>query len=181
MELSVKRLQNALGYYIDGGNYQYNPTKFMFDYNSDEKYGYVCYEAHYVFRVEKELLPEVLGTDLLPMINKEAPLERLIAHTAEERGHKEVFIEEIFELDKKRVVRFTDGKKADIWINARFFEQFYNKPVTKKVPDNITFTATVNKQNKSAVIMWENDEAIAMFLPIEHKADKETILKKRGE
>lgn len=171
MELSVKKINRALEYFIDGENYKYNPTQFMFDYNSDEDYAYMAIKAVYIIRVPKSDLPEVLKhTTLYPAINREAPLERLINTTVQDKKHRPVFIKEISEIsetNKKRVVKFTDGGDTEIWIDVKFFEQFYNKPITKYEDNNITFTATPD--TKSPVVMWnENDEAIAMFLPINH-------------
>lgn len=174
MELSIKKINRALTYFIDGKNYQYAPSQFMFDYKSDPDYAYMAVDSVYIIRVPKKDLPEVLKTDLYPMINREAPLEHLITITASSPELREVKLTNWKTIDHKThktVAVFTavNGKqKQEIWINEKFFAQYFNKPITKYgVPNNITFSATPTIKN-SPVIMWENDEAIALFLPIKH-------------
>ena len=172
MELSTKKLNRALTYYIAGNDYQYNPSKYGFDFVSDDKYVYIAVDMVYIIRVPQNVIPEGYKAeiDLHPQLKYDLPLERLIETVATDENCVDVHIKEIttIGIENKRVVKFTDAdNKAEIWINAKFFELFYNHPITKyEVPDNITFSATASE--KSPVIMWRNDEAIALFLPIKH-------------
>lgn len=164
MELSVKKLNRSLKYFIEGRNYQYHPSQFMFDYESDKDYVYIAIEQVYVIRVPKKYMP---NKESMPtMVNTDVRIEKLIENLAKEKTHTTVTIQDITELDNKRIVKFTYGGDDEIWINAKFLEQYYNHPVTKYEADNITFSASTTI--KSPVIMWKNDEAIAMFLPINH-------------
>lgn len=169
MELSVKKLQRAMENFIDKGDYQYCPGKYMFDYISDPDYVYMAIESHYIIRIPVEFAPHLLSVNDHPAIRTDINLERLITIVANDDKATEYKMEEMRVLiGDKPVVAFTNEAGDTILIDKRFFEQFYNKPITKYgVPDDITFTGLSGKYSyKSPLVMWQDDEAIAVFMPI---------------
>ena len=168
MEISTKKLNNAIYRFMTKG-YQYTPSEFMFDYDSDPDYVYIAVRQVYIIRVPKTDIEDTLSVKNTGSIRKYVNLERMIQTTAEAPRLIDYVMGSTETLSGgKEVVNFYPDGAEDglrISIDCKFFSEFYNKPVTKYgVPDNITFSAIPDK--KSPVIMWQDDEVIALFLPI---------------
>ncbi len=170
MELSVAKLNRALEYFIIGENYKYSPSQFMFDYKSDKDYAYIIIDTHYIIRAPKKDLElnKVLEADTLyPAIKRDINIERMITSIMEDKTHVDFKYNGLKEVgaDNKELVEFISGDNKK-YINPKFFKQYYNHNIiANKIPDNITFSGMASY--RQPLIMWENDEAIAVFMPID--------------
>lgn len=162
MEISVKKLNNALERYMTKTG-QFAPSDFMFDKDSDKDYMYIAVRRIYVIRVRKS----DITVDVHPLGGHDyGTLERSIQTCAESPNHVEYQPGEIEKLNTGiSVMNFYSPEGYRISINTKLFKEFYNQSIVDKgVPDNITFSATEGKA--SPLIMWEDDEAIGLFMPI---------------
>ena len=170
MELSVKKVNNAITNFVEKEIYKTNPSRFMFDYISDPDYVYVAKDAHYLIRVSRTDMPQILSATH-PVIRTDINLELLIDAVVGDINATDFYMTEncgVVLNGGKVVIEFKDLAGDIIYIDPKFFEEFYKKPITKYgVPENITFTGISGKNSyKSPLVMWEDDEAIALFLPI---------------
>lgn len=164
MELSVKKLNKALESFIDKENYKYHPSHFGFDYEADPDFVYVLVDAVYIFRIPRNLMPDIL-TVQRGSIRSDLHLEKAMVMLID-MGLVD-FHPAGFEQTKdgKELVLFKDDAGHEKRIQARFFKEFYNGLLTKNgFPKNITFTGHID--NNKPLIMWEDDDAIAEFCPI---------------
>ena len=169
MKLSVKKVNNAVTNFVEKEIYKTNPSRFMFDYVSDPDYVYMAKDAHYLIRVPRVDMPQILSATH-NSIRTDINLERLIDTVAGDINATDYYMtgHGVIGDDNRKVIIFESHQNDRLYINPKFFEEFYNHPITKYgVPDNITFTAISGKDSyKSPLIMWEDDDAIALFLPI---------------
>lgn len=171
MEISAKRINNAINKAIEKGNL----INYDFDFESDKDYVYICIKQHYIIRVPMSMF-EVDIDRLKHTLNyRECKLENAISNivTAEGKWRQiECIPKEVEALtDKLNVQNFYTENGTRISVNAKFFTDFYNKSIVKaqKIPENITFSAVATNSNKNPIIMYDNDDAVAMFLPIHRK------------
>ena len=169
MELSVKKVNNAITNFVEKEIYKTNPSRFMFDYISDPDYVYVAKDAHYIIRVPRVDMSQILSATHTA-IRTDLNLERLIDTVVGDINATDFYMAGLGVIgsDNKEVVIFESHQNDRLYINPKFFEEFYKHPITKYgVPDNITFTGISGKNSyKSPLVMWEDDDAIALFLPI---------------
>lgn len=167
MELSIKKINKAMEGFIDKENYKYAPSKYSFDYISDKDYVYMVVEMHYIIRVSRKDMPQILLAGH-SMIKTELPAERMITTVVENKDATDFYMTDCVTDKGLELVSFTDNNGHTLWVNKKFFKQFFNHNIVDNgVPDNITFTAIGNKEcYKSPLVMWENDEAVALFLPV---------------
>lgn len=168
MELSVKKLNNAIKRFVEK-DYQFGPSRLLFDYLSDKEYMYIAFNQHYIIRTavsDIQYMSEIYKLSCSGCI-----LENMIVNEVNRpivdftMGETEKIVCAFKEIE---VVNFYSSTGIRISVDAKFFSTYYNKPIYKYgVPDNITFSAV--DRPDTPLIMWENDEVVALFLPIKRK------------
>lgn len=159
MELSIKKLRNRIDRYFKE-NHKYAPSSLMFDMVDDD-YIYLIIETHYVLRIPKSEVVDIIPVDKVDNIKVEPMIERI----AEDKKLRDFRMGEVEQLRKDlKVVNFWDEDNNRVSINLKFFKQYINhNPVDNGVPSNIEFSGI---DGVNPLIMWEDGEAVAMFLPI---------------
>lgn len=171
MEISAKKLNNAINKAVEKGNL----INYDFDFESDKDYVYICIRQHYIIRVPMSMF-EVDIDRLKHTLNyRERNLEYIIETCVYGCGkwrQIECIPKEVEALtDKLNVQNFYTENGTRISVNAKFFTDFYNKSIVRaqKIPENITFSASATNSDKSPIVMYDGEDAVALFLPINRK------------
>lgn len=183
MELSIKKINRSLESFINK-DYQYTPTKYIFDYVSDPNYAYVIADyGHYMIRVPREDMPQILSAGH-PVIKTDFRAEDYILNYMD--NHKQVDYEfkEVVDVLKYKlsVAIFTDGNGHRVAVNTKFFKQFYNNNIVDKgVPKNVLFTGDGTYSCASyPLLMWQDDEVVGVFCPIKNREVERLYADKEG-
>jgi len=168
MELAIKKINRAVENFIDKGNYQYAPSKYVFDYVSDKDYVYMIVEMHYIIRVPRKDVPQILSASASPMIKTDFQAEQQILGLIDNTKQVDYTLENVVDENGLKLAIFIDDAGHEIVVNAKFFKQFYNSNIIDKgVPENVLFTGDgTAKSWKYPLLMWENDEVVGVFCPV---------------
>lgn len=173
MNISKAKINRAIKKDLDREYKQ----RFHYDSKSDSEYVYVAVDAHYIIRVPVDIIePDVLeGIKKHEDSGKYWSLEALIksaVHEVDSTDFEYKEVEDIVSFGKPiTVANFwsidQNRKSPRVSINVKFFKEFYNKSILEYgISDNITFTGV---NGKAPLVMWEDDDAVALFLPINRK------------
>lgn len=157
MEFSTKKFMLAFNRWLNKNN-GYG-LELQFDQESDPDYTYIVIRSVYAIRVPKDIIGTVLSTTPARFVHVEPMMEKVLDGAVlfhykgltTIRGDKEVCLFETEEGTKK-------------YIDSKFFKEFYNKPIMKEVPENVSFLGAVNP--KHPLLMFEDEDCVAMFCPI---------------
>lgn len=157
MELSVKKITRAIDGWLKRDN-GYG-LELQFDQDSDPDYTYIVVRSVYTIRVPKDWIGVILSTTQARFVHIEPLMEKVL-----DGGVTFEYVGLTTIRGDKEVCEFRTAEGTTKYIDSKFFKEFYNKPIMKGVPNNISFIGAVS--NKYPLLMFEDDDCIAMFCPI---------------
>lgn len=168
MEINIDKIKKELERTTGRCNHVY------LDNESDPEYIYVCFSGHYIVRIPAVYTPEQVldmfgrgygGDYIRPFHGAESFIDNVMT-SKEEKVFTYTGIEERVGV-KYAVFTYGNGEKA--FFNPKFFKTYFKGLMgndgTMKAK-NILFTG-IDAENP--MVLWENDEAIALFLPVKVK------------
>ena len=157
MELSVKKITRAIDGWLKRNNgYGHD---LQFDIESDNTWDYMVVRSVYAIRIPKSLTGERVRKSQGRFVHMEPMMEEVL-----EGGVPFEYVGLTTIRGDKEVCEFRTAEGTIKYVDSKFFKEFYNRPIMKEVPDNISFIGAVS--NKYPLLMFEDDDCIAMFCPI---------------